>query len=357
MRILSLPVDRGGCGYYRIRQPLKMVKRHTAHDAHVIDKDEDDPLAVTTAFTQADIAIVRQGGEDGMRRLRAMPEFKHLKWVMDIDDNIELISPYSEHYKEYGQEPFQDIWVDGEHDFDVARNRARVASLLFGLEEADLVTVTTEKLAAYARQYNDHVAVLPNLVDTDVWWKLPLTRRKALRVGWAGGVSHYEDWYTIREPLNRILRNYPDVTLVSVGAHFPGIIDADLRERVEVHPWVPFAAHSYRMMALALDIAIIPLADLPFNHYKSPIKFLEMSAMGVPAVVANVPPYRGEVTPNETGLVYTTPAEFAYQLERLLTIETLRRRIGEQAYDWVSRERSAQMGAEQWINAYSSLLT
>lgn len=295
-----------------------------------------------------------------MRQMREVPEFKHLKWVLDIDDNIEIISPYSEHYSEYGTEEFthegKKIWEDGV-TFDLAKNRARVASLLKGMQEADLVTATTERLAEYARKYNDNVAVLPNLVDTDAWWRLPFSSRKALRIGWAGWVSHYEDWYTIKKPLNKVLRNHPEATLVSVGAHFPGIVDEDLRDRVEVHPWVAFQAHSYRLMCLALDVMVIPLADLPFNHYKSPIKWLEASAMHVPAVVANVTPYKEVIQHNVTALAYDNPEDFGYQLERLLTITELRQRIARQAYWHVRSAYDAAKRAHEWVDAYAKLLT
>src|SRR5581483_10816407 len=112
MKIISLPVDRGGCGWYRVRQPFEMIKLHTEHDAHVIDKDNDDPLQVAEALSVADIIVIRQGGEQGLPLLRQTVKNYgketgrnidiHAKIVLDIDDNIELISPYSEHYKEYG---------------------------------------------------------------------------------------------------------------------------------------------------------------------------------------------------------------------------------------------------------------
>lgn len=87
-----MPVDMGGCGYYRVRQPLRMLKQYTVHDTHVINIKEDDVSSIGMALARSDVAIVRQGGEDGMRQLKQFSEFKKVKWVLDIDDNIELIS-------------------------------------------------------------------------------------------------------------------------------------------------------------------------------------------------------------------------------------------------------------------------
>lgn len=348
-----MPVDSGGCGNLRVRQPLQLIKEYTEHDTHVVDLKEDNSVAISQAMLAADVVLFRQGGEAGIRKLREIPEYAHLKYVLDIDDNIELISPYSEHYKEYGTAEFKDIWVDGKAGFDLTRNRQRVASLLQGLREADLVTVTTEKLGEYARQYNQSVAVLPNALDLRHWYPLRLKPNKRLRVGWSGGVSHYEDWYSIKAPLNALLKRY-QFTLVSAGAHFAGVIDPENRHLVEVLPWVPFSAHSYRMMTLALDAAIIPLADLPFNHYKSAIKLAEMSAMGVPSVVARVGPYKAEKT--YPGPFYTSPETFFYQLETLLTEPKKRRELGGKVRHWAEAKHDQTKQLDRWVSAYASLI-
>lgn len=371
LKILSLPVDKGGCGWYRIRQPFEMIKAYTDHDAHVIDKDSDDMIAIAEALSLADVIVIRQGGEAGLPLLREsvrnygdqIGEKREIKAkiVLDIDDNIELISPYSEHYKEYGIKEFFDkginkwVWRDGEQGFDLVQNKARIESLKNAMRRVDLVTVTTDHLAEYARKYNKNVAVLPNCIDALKWWKLNTAPNKQLRVGWSGGISHYEDWYSIKEPLNKLLRKYR-FKLISVGAHFSGIIDEDLRDLVEVWPWVPFDAHSFRMMCMELDIAIIPLANLPFNNYKSSIKFQEMSAMGVPSLVSNITPYKEEVTPEINGLVYDNPRQFEKGLEDLLKSEKLRQDIGQWAQAAQRENYDAKKNVNMWIDAYKNLL-
>ena len=166
-------------------------------------------------------------------------------------------------------------------------------------------------------------------------------------------MSHYEDWITIQEPLNRLMRKY-DFTLVSAGAGWAGLIDEDLRHRVEVWPWVPFPAHSYRMMCMGLDVAIIPLADLPFNHYKSPIKLIEFAAMGVPSVVADVTPYAEE---KESGpCFYKTPKQFENYMEALLENAEFREKLGKIGRKWVEDNYSTEKLAPQWAKTLTSIL-
>jgi len=359
LRILSMPVDQGGCGWYRVRQPFEMLQKFSRAEVHVVDNEKDHPASIYEALKAADVLIVRQGGEEGLRLLkRKYPEIK-AKTVLDIDDNIEIISPYSEHYKDYGIAPYFDknanvqLWEDGKNGFDLEKNKAKVNSLIQGMKEVDMITCTTFLLKKYASQYNSNVHVLPNCVNLDKWWKPNFKRNDQLRVGWSGGISHYEDFYSIKKSLNKLLKEY-QFKLVMVGAHFPGIIDEENGHLVEVHDWVPFKGHSYRMMMMNLDVAIIPLADLPFNHYKSSIKWYEMSAMGVPSLVSNIPPYSEDIEDNKTAIGYKTSKQFERGLKQLLVKPQVRKKIGFAARKWVEKNRDARKCTTMQIDVYES---
>lgn len=362
LKIIALPVDEGGCGWYRIRQPFDMIQHNTDNDCYIVDARKDDMVEVAKALLAADVIVCRPGSERGMQALLDKPEYKDKPWVLDIDDNTEAISPYNFHYQEYGTEEYYDKnlkkWLhkDGVDHFDLKKNRDRIEWLRWGMRKASLVTVTTPKLAEYAATYNRNVAVLPNCINFKNWWKLPLKPNKQLRVGWAGGVSHYEDWFSIKEPLNELMRKY-QFTLVFIGTGdaFRGVIDEDNRHLVEYWGWVPFQGHSFRMMALNLDIALVPLEDLPFNHYKSAVKWYEMSAMGIPSVVAAVTPYEEEID-LDLASPFLGAEGFQYALEELLTKPAERIRIGSNAQTWVQENRDSKKNVELWVDAYRSII-
>jgi len=354
IRIMSTPVDSGGCGWYRIRQPFEMIQRFTNSDTHVIDQQKDDMVEVSKAMQMANILVTRPGGEIGIKQILSMPEYIGKSWALDIDDNTELISPYSNHYEEYGTKEVKhngkDLWKDGVGGFSIEKNKKRLADHIWGLKNANLVTVTTNRLKEYASQYNKNVAVLPNCINFENWWKLDLMPNQQLRVGWSGGSSHYEDLYSIREPLNKLMREF-QFKFVYFGHGFPGIIDEDNKHLLESHSWVPFEGHSFRSMCMALDIAIIPLDDLKFNQYKSSIKWYEMSAMGVPSVVKNILPYSENIT-DSNSMRYRTEKEFYDALKTLLLMPDKRLEIGGNAYSYVLANRDAKVWADKWVNAY-----
>lgn len=367
LKVLSLPVDDGACGWYRVRQPLKALKDHTEHDTHIVDLNRDGAINTAIAFAHADIIYARQGVNIPSTKARLADSVKtlseetgtaipqpHAKWVMDIDDNTEIISPYSNHYQELGQEEFkhdgQWLWKDGERGFDLQANRERLQKYLTDLRSADLVTVTTKRLQDYALQYNEHVEIVPNTINFKYWFRIDAKPNEKIRIGWAGGSSHYEDLFEISKPLNRVLREF-DAELYMFGHHFPGIIDEDNEHRVKAFGWIPFLGHSFRLMSYNLDIAIIPLNDLPFNHYKSPIKFLEFSAAGVPSVVANVPPY-DVVVSNKNAMPYKTNKELYQNLSTLIKNPDLRKNLA-----WEAREMTKNgFSSDKWAKRHAQIL-
>jgi glycosyltransferase involved in cell wall biosynthesis len=359
LNILSLPVGLDGCSGYRIRKPLDGLRKYTQHDTVVLDIKSMDIANVLRFLPTIDVIMMRPGSEQGAMKMREIKEVPiKAKWVLDIDDNTDLISPYSQFYKEYGLQEYQDdgkwIWKDGEKGFSIQNNIVRHSYHKWGLKNADMVIVTTQKLAEYARKFNKNVYVNDNTIDFNVWWRLNNKINKPLKVVWQGSPSHYQDWYVIKEPLNKLMREY-GFTLYMAGSNYMGIFDEDVRKQVITLPWVSFDAHSYRMMALQPDIALVPLADMAFNHYKSAIKFYEMSAMGVPSVVSNVTPYKEEIQPGKTALAYTTPDEFYTSLKSLLTNKGLRANIGNAAYQYVFENKNLELESKKLAKALETL--
>ncbi len=344
LKILAFPVSEDGCSGYRVRKPLEGLKLYTDHDVHIIDKDKDDMNNIAKIFAQADVVWMRPGAEKGREEM--MNIFKkinvplNIKWVMDIDDNLELVSPFSEFYRHNGTEEFVHegvkIWEDGKNGFNLKENRARIASEIQGLRDVDMVVTTTKTLADYANQFNDNVYINDNTIDFNIWWKMNNKPNNRLKVLWAGSPSHYQDFYTIKEPLNKLMEEF-DFDILMAGSNYPGIFED--KSRVKSLPWVVFKAHSFRMMSLQADIAIIPLADDDFNKHKSSIKFYEVSAMGLPSVVSNVTPY-SEVANNNNALTYKTPKGFYKQMKKLLESATMRQEVGTKAYNWVHKNKN-----------------
>lgn len=355
---MSLPGGEDGCFNYRIRQPLKAIEEHTESSTHIIDQKTDDMLALTKVLPEVDIMFMRPGSERGVEQIKNLGLPLKCKWVLDVDDNTDLISPYSQFYKEYGVREYRDgnkyVWKNGDNGFNILNNLNRVTYLKHGMINADLITCTTEKLAEWAGGFNKNVYVNDNSINFNHWWRLKNKTNKPLRILWHGSPSHYEDFYSIKEPLNKLMGEF-DFEVLMLGSAYMGIFNEKHRKRVIVKPWVTFAAHSYRLMSLQADIGIIPLANLPFNQYKSAVKWYENSAIGMPSVVSNITPYREVVEDGVTAMAYNNPKDFYNKMKLLLTDAKLRQQIGNNAYKWVRKNKDQKIHAIKLLERLEDL--
>jgi glycosyltransferase involved in cell wall biosynthesis len=84
------------------------------------------------------------------------------------------------------------------------------------------------------------------------------------------------------------------------------------------------------------DVAIAPLADVPFNRYKSQVKYLEAGLLRLP-FVASPTVYANYVIPGRTGLIADDQQEWQEALTALVGNPQLRRDMGEAAAEHVQQ--------------------
>lgn len=232
--------------------------------------------------------------------------------------------------------------------------------IIQGVLDADAVTVTTPYLRDYLKPFNPRIQVLPNFL-IDRFWNLKLPERKKdgpVIIGYMGGHGHKPDLETVEPALEAILDRYGE----SVELMFWGISPNErLLERKNVHWTHPYLmdyeAFAEYFLSREADIFIAPLQDNVFNRCKSPLKFLEYSAMGIPGVYSNIPPYQDIVKPGETGLLATTTEEWVAALSSLIDDPVLRLEIGKASQEVVKQQFLLNSNAFLWRNAYKNIVS
>ncbi len=86
------------------------------------------------------------------------------------------------------------------------------------------------------------------------------------------------------------------------------------------------------------EIALMPLADTPFNRAKSDLKFIEAGACRVAALASPVV-YADTIEDGRTGLLFTDADSLRARLLHLIAMPELARALGEAARDYVTQER------------------
>ena len=343
MKIFVMPMANEGCSHYRINKIYKLMG-----DNEIIffqDKDMETPEALSF-LEECDYVLCRQYHDKAILKILD-PLFNHpdskrkkpLKVILDMDDDVFNIDPYSDAYPSFGVREVKHgdkwLWKD-KVNIDIEGNKEYQASLKSFLMRADIVTVTTERLKKTYSKYNKNIYVVPNSIDPKDWVVPNFKEYEEIRIGWTGGLSHYSDWYDIKGDLERIAKEYPQVKFVIGGVKFDGIFKNIDPKQVEYWGWVDATGHGFRVAMMDLDLAIIPLMNSDFNANKSNIKFYEFSSLKIPTICANVPPYSDEV-PNEC-----LTDNFYESIKWFIENKDKAKEIAENNYKWVMENRNQE---------------
>ena len=303
LTVAVMPHSRDGSAYYRLWLPVKHLKERSLHAFHIYPEE----------FNQAvpDVTVLqRPAGTGGMQLLEQLAG--QTKVVYEVDDDMLQADPSGIPHL-----------VDERFKESVRRC----------LRMADMVTTTNDHLAATIRPYNDNVVILPNMVKAG----LADVRRARkpdpdkVTVGWAGGTSHLVDMVVIQDALTTVLEEMPQAELHFMGFDFSPLL-FDLRARCRRSNWQPDVGDYYKRVDF--DIAVAPSADIPFNRSKTPIRALEMAAMGIPIVASNRLPYSEFVIDGKTGfLVDDDHDEWVARIGQLVDDADLRAEMGRAARD------------------------
>lgn len=373
---------RSACSYYRIEVPMTQLDKFGLAAIY-----EDKGLGTkesSIARMYSDIAhFYALGGESPlrqMRRLRETPagaraghELYPPALIYDIDDNNDFVHPFNTSFAHMGVRGYPDArlltpgegleitdpdgkpiagWVDGvtkyeQIVFDVSRNLYQMKVRHEIIRACHGVTVPSPVLARYMKKVIGHndVYVFPNTIVPEHYEKVRAVRENPdeIRILWQGGMSHWIDWYPLRDCLKTIAQKYPNVKFVIFGEWFKWIHEAIPDHMVEHHPWVQYDAYKLKRGLLNVDINLCVLANNVFNACKSGIKWYE-SVVGVEpeaTLAAKTAPY-SEIVDGETGLLYSTPEEFVTQLGCLIESASLRKRLAEGAKKWILANRTPE---------------
>lgn len=310
--------------YYRSMVPLEALRRR-GHEVAFANGDED-----------ADVGVFhpeRLRGSDVIHAYRFVPpaqleEIRRLRrrgaaFVWDTDDDLETLPKESPDYAANGGRSARAIF---RYTVEIAR-------------EADVVTTSTSALAErYRAQGVERIEVLANYLPPSRSGRA--RRHRGIVVGWVAGLEHAADVARIPvvDALRRLLDEHGDLRVESVGLRLD--LPADRYTHVPRSDWVRLGEH-----IAGWDIAIAPLADIPFNRTRSDIKLKEYASLGVPWLASPIGPYAGRGE-NEGGRLV---ADDGWQaaLGELIDRRRARARLGKYAKAWAKTQQIDRY-ADRW---------
>jgi glycosyltransferase involved in cell wall biosynthesis len=189
---------------------------------------------------------------------------------------------------------------------------------LFTLGAAAQVVAGNPHIADYARRFNQHVALVPTVVDTEQF--RPAPRAAGVPVlGWVGSHSTLPYLATLVPALRRLAATRRFLLRVVGGAlEAPGL-------PVDNRPW-----QLAREVAdfQSLDVGLYPLVEDRWSVGKSGFKAIQYMACGVPVVASPVGVTREIVRDGATGFLAASEEQWVAQLGALIDDAALRAQLG-----------------------------
>jgi hypothetical protein len=346
--VLAMPSNEGAIGQLRILEPVKQLAEDGLIEPIMFNSSKaTDAKALMETIQRTDIfwfqgVMNQQFLWQILNCRRINPK---IKLLMDIDDNLFHVNPWNPSYTAFTTDECIDT-ADAQYKLPKQRNLARIRMLETLMMESDAMVTTTGLLAAAYSHLQDNIYVMPNRLIFGNWDFPHIPKRVdgKLRVSWAGGSSHLVDWLECHAACSRIINKYEHVYMQFQTS--PSCYEDFLRDfgkdKVELHDWIDYTGHSFRMNCLKPDIAVVPLHEDEFSVCKSDLKFTEYATLGVPTICSNIPPYSKSVIHGVTGFLANDDLEFETYLEKLINDPVLRETMGKAAYEWAKKERKLE---------------
>jgi len=265
-------------------------------------------------------------------------ESNNIPLILDLDDNL-LILP-----KEHPDR------ISGYYS-------KSLVPLIHALYRVDAVFVTNENLANFFSTYNKQIYVLPNYLDEKVWNPMEIDRstEDPLELLFMGTSTHTPDLLSLTGVFNELSTKFPNIRLVTVGIEPPDRVKQVINTKHVLKLSDNYAEFAQKFQSIGGSIAIAPLVVNDFNRGKSPLKYFEYSAVGLPAVYSNTEPYSRVIQHGETGLLAKSDQEWLDQLEKLINDGDLRKNIAKRAQQDVYGNWNMKDHAQKWTTALDSI--
>lgn len=342
MRVLVIPADLAGCGYYRLIWAAEYLAKQ-GHDIviqwpktggglniHV----RGDEVVDCDVPQDADVIVLQRVAHMWHSQVIQVLRNKGVGVVIDMDDDLTAIHRKNKAWLTYhpkSNTPYS--WKNAEQS----------------CRDASVVTVSAKNLLnVYARHGRGF------LIHNFVPERYLMIQRppQELKFGWAGTTqSHPTDLQVCGKAVQQ---------LTSEGYRFkvigpPSEVRRELRLTADPEFTGVVSIHAWANAVAQLDVAMAPLEASTFNQSKSALKIIEAMSVGVPFVASPRTEYRRVVAESGGGLLAETPKEWHAKIKQLMDDEVMRKELGEQGREYMKTqtiEANAWRHLEAWTKAY-----
>jgi glycosyltransferase involved in cell wall biosynthesis len=200
---------------------------------------------------------------------------------------------------------------------------------------ADHVITVNDLIGNYAAQFNSSVTVIPMFVDTDQYRPCAERSPGPPRLAWSGSRSTMSNLQSIAPALRRLqAETGVSIRIVGEGSLELAGVSFELRQ---------FTVAREATDLLDSDIGLVPLPDVPWNHWKFFFKAVQYMAVGLPVVAQRMGSNASIIEDGVNGFLVETQDQWYDRLRTLVEQPDLRRRMGAAARATVVERFSADV--------------
>lgn len=225
------------------------------------------------------------------------------------------------------------------------------------ISQADALICSTPFLYDfYRKKYSDKpVFMVRNSIDLDRW-SAKATTKGIPTIGWVGATPWRANDL---EQLSGFFNDYLATRNNNFhhGGHIDGVAPAaqllGIKEKqTTAQRMTPIT--NLPALFKQIDIGIVPLNNVGFNHAKSYLKGLEYASAGVPFVASDLPEYRF-LAEHGVGRIARNNAEWIRHLDELQEFQ-IREDESAVNLEIIKETFSIEKYADQWEHVYSSIM-
>jgi glycosyltransferase involved in cell wall biosynthesis len=309
MNILGLSQKNSGCGYHRVVLPLAYME---GIKGYVTNIPSDETIDSYNYLLYNRISVLD-------KNIHVLKD-KGYKIILDLDDDW-ILPPSHILYENY---------------------LTLAPQIEINIKNADLVTVTNERIYNRVKNITDKVEILPNALPYGVNQFTDITHEAdKVRIFWCGSITHDKDIALLKMPFKR-LNAHKNVQMVIGGFNHSNDFSKYLWERM----WKDFTDHGkldnlilpscdptdYMKLYEHADIVVIPLEKSGWHAAKSNLKILEAAAKKLPVIVSAVEPY---ILDEDAPVLWVrNQSDWYKHLNNLINNKNLREDYGQKIFEW-----------------------
>lgn len=401
IKILVIPSDHSGCGYFRSVQPHEYIAKNYSNEFEIdimYEFPQDQPL--DKFLQQYDILHVHKQ-LDAECRIISLAQFLGVKVIIDVDD-------------------YWDLGNDHPMSISAKANKWHIP-IIAHLKQADYVTTTTDIFKKTIEPINKNVLVFPNAIDPTEEQFIPKpTYSDKLRFGIICGSSHEKDIELLRGMVDTLPQDILNqIQIVLCGFDTNGtvtIYNPQTKEKTTrpiqpqesvwykyeqiltnnyktvsqnhaqfLHMFIPQTDYpninepyrrcwtknikEYATHYNNIDVLLVPLKENKFNAQKSQLKVVECGFFNKAIIAQNFGPYTIDLVPmiekggniNENGNALLVDSsknhkQWAKYITRLVKDRSLVTKLQENLHNTVKDKYSLKNVCEQRVNEYRKMI-